>query len=296
MAELPTAVQQQIAEADKIEQMLGAQGAPDSPGQAPQDSAPAAPQGDRIAELEAQLQSAKVEQGRVRALSQQLREAQQQIESLNAKLQEQAASTQAPPPSPERDELVDSYGEELVAYMEKVAAGQAASVRNEVKAVAEDFQRVKQGAAESAFWSDLNRAHPDWQQMQSTKEGQAFLLSPVPYDRDGRTFDELLQEAARAFDGRGAIEVFTGLKAHLEQLGQADPRRRLEQMVVPGRSGVGQGQPSQVKPVISLADYQKSNLEYAKNQNMDIPQRYGAKTMDEWDAMFNQAAAEGRVR
>jgi len=307
MAQLPDAVQRQIEEAERLEAGISEAPVEDSPKPEEQADSPEAPQeetpdpkDERISELERELQSARVEQGRVKTLNQQLRTAQEQIEQLQSEIETlKTQEPQAPVSSAKRDELVDSYGEDLVSYMEEVANTQAAKLQGEIDRIKGDTGEVKQAQAASQqerFWSSLNAAHPDWQKIQATKEGQDFLLSSVPYDMQGRTFDDLLQEAAKSYNAQAAIDVFGGMKRHIEANKKASPQDRAKSQVVPGKGPGGTPPTQNTKPTFTQREVHQASLEYAKNQSLDIPQKYGAKTIEEWDEMVNLAALEGRLK
>lgn len=294
----PEAVQKQIDEGEALEAGLAQQEGDSGNATQPVVDSQVAPQPNleqRIAELERDLNSARVEQGRVRALTQQLKTAQEQIEQL----QEQAKKPPEPEPpksNPQRDELVDQYGDELVTYMDQLAQGQSAKFQSEIDRIKGETGEVRKQQVQSAqerFWADLNSAHADWQTVQSSDAGQKFLLSPVPYDPQGRTFDDLLQEAAQTLNARVAIEVFTGLKDNTGN--RATPQDRARSQVVPGKGPGGAPQPNKNKPTLTQAEIHRASLEYAKDQSLDLPRKYGAKTIDEWDTLVNEAAIEGRI-
>ena len=298
---LPEAIQKQIDAAEKIEAGLSVAPQPDStPEPEPQpepevDSTPA-PQEDvtsRIGELERQLQSTSVEQGRVRALTQQLKEAQTKIDELSAQ----------PAPEPpkvvsnaQRELLVSDYGTDLVEYMENFAINQVGQLRNDVKKVENatgEIQLSQQESATGMFWTQLGNTHADWQKLQSTKAGQDFLLSPVPYG-NGRTFDNLLQDAASTLNAQAAIDVFDGMKKYIRRKG--NPQDKLNGQIVPGQGPGGNPPQQNAKPMIFADDVRNASIEYAKNGSMEIPAKYGANNIDEWDEMLSLAAVEGRLK
>ena len=303
---LPEAVQRQIDEADAIEAGLNQAPAGDSmdepadtPKEAPREEPQTDPRDERIAELERELQSARVEQGRVRALNQQLRQAQEQIEALESqKAQAPQETAQAPPVSnAKREELVDSYGEDLVGYMEQVAATQAQKLQAEIDRLKGETGEVRQQQAQSRqdrFWSELKAAHPDWQSVQATPEGQAFLLTKVPYDEQDRTFDDLLQSAAQNLNAQAAIKVFNGIKDAAGKGGA--PQQRAKAQVVPGKGPGGAPPQSNHKPTITQKEVHRASLEFAKDKDMTIPSKYGCKTIEEFDDFVNLAAIEGRLQ
>ena len=307
---LPAAVQRQIDEADRLEAGLTApkdsvttepeQKTDPQPEPKPVDSPPAQPSEDltqRITELERQLDSARVEQGRVRSLTKKLEDAQARIEELQRK-----PEPKPEPPTPVKDgvraELVDQYGEELVSYMEQFATNAVNPLRSDIQKLSSGVEQVNTTQTmtrQQMFMADVLKAHPDFEQLQSTQLGQQFLLSAIPYG-NGKTFDDLLQQAAGSFNAALAIDVFGGMKDHINKNKVPDPKDKLKGQVMPSPGAVGQEPNQQNKPTISVADYKRAELDYVKGKDMTIPNKYGAKTMDEWDAIVREAMNEGRLR
>lgn len=291
----PASVQKQIDEGEALEAGLAPQ---DSSEETPQEDSQEAPQPNleqRIAELERELNSARVEQGRVRALTQQLKTAQEQIEQLQEQTR-RAPEPETPKANPKRDELVDQYGDELVTYMEDLAQGQSVKFQSEIDRIKGETGEVRKQQAVSAqerFWADLNAAHADWQAAQASEAGQRFLLSVSEHDPQDRTFDDLLQEAAQTLNARLAINIFNSMKQNAGT--RTAPQDRARGQVVPGKGPGGAPRPSKNIPNLTQAEIHRASLDFAKDQSLDIPRKYGAKTIDEWDVLVNEAAIEGRI-
>lgn len=289
MSGLPKAVQQQLDEAERIEQQLAAPPAPPADPQAqpvnpPQEPQPAAPQpvepqpAPQPAEpsQDAAYWRARFEtiEGKYKAevprLAHALQETQQSLAQVRGQIE---AVRQPAPAAPQPATLVtekddEKFGTDLVDLMRRVAREEGRStgdavgrIEQLIRQYAPQFERVKQVeqqvvlTREGQFYSDLARDVPDWETVNKDARWLDWLKEYDPVA--GRTRQQSLDEAAGVFDTRRVVAMFKLFKTAQpapQPSPQAKAQSELARQVAPSRSATATVAPQGVKTYTG-ADY-----------------------------------------
>lgn len=328
---LPAQIQRQIDEADATLKQLSGQPtdapATDTPADAPaadqtdtqpvtQDTpaAPVAetPKNDEFALLEQRYRSL---QGMWQSAEARLRKSQEQVEDLTAKLQDAVSKLEAaakPAQQTKQGPLVtdkdaEAFGTDLIDLARRVATEQFGEreqklldhiTRLEAALQAQsqklgDVTQTQAQTAQERFYTALDSALPQWEQVQSTVQCQEWLASKIP--GTPYTWNQALVSAAQEHDSARALEVFNAFLAAnpgLDPRKKADPvskKTDVMRQVAPSKSSAAIAAPAS-KKVYSSAEWQSSMNQVAR---MSKARQYAEA--EALEAELNAALAEGRV-
>lgn len=200
----------------------------------------------------------------------------QQMEQLLASLSTQPAPTAATQPVADKfvtDKDVEEYGDSI-DMMRKVSREEISQVNQRVQRIEQLLQQMQtnvvpqvqniahrqQVSAEQQFWAELGASVPNFREVNSNEQFQAWLLESDPLT--GITRQTYLDDAQRTMDARRVSNIF---RTWLEISGQASvaqPTGRanaeLEKQVAPGRSrGTGTPAAASKSKTYSPQDIQK---------------------------------------
>lgn len=143
---------------------------------------------------------------------------QQQIRDLQAQLQNQQDSASQSGKAAEiagqlenqlTEEELEILGPELAGTIRKMIAASAPAASddlNQLKSKVESFEQEATEHKQALFWSEVNAAVPDWQQMQSTPEAQQWLTGIDQLS--GQVRNDLLNQAAQSLNAHQVIQIF----------------------------------------------------------------------------------------
>lgn len=314
MSGLPKQVQQQLEEAQRIQDSMAQPTPPDpapqidpppvDPDPAPAEPAPApepaAPGKDaaywehRYKTLEgiSKAERQRVEQ-QIQLQSEQLRQATAMLESVRQQ--------PAPQPQPEKPLVTsqdeDKFGSDLIDAMRRVSkeefrniAAEIAGLRETIRKLTPQVERVGRVEAEVAqsreerFWTELDAAVPDWQKINTDQRWVDWLQEYDPVA--GCTRQKSLEAAQLALDQRRVIGLFKLFKPASPQ--QRQPNSELARQVAPSRTST-----VTVPPV---AEKRYTGQEYAywlDPRRMNDTPAEQAKAMK---AEVDRAYEEGRIQ
>lgn len=319
---LPRAVQQQVEEAERIEAQLA------NPASEPAPEPPQAPETEPKQDGQAQnegviTQEAVVEppaepkapdwkhkfeslQGKYNAevprLHAQLRDMGQQLQTLQAKLEQVA--TQPPPQAPQTPLVTDSdreaFGPDLVDLIERVTASKAAEFAAEKAALEQKIAKLegqlstvseRQGVSDQdRFWATLAAQVPDWAEINQNEAFLAWLNEVDPVY--GLPRQAALDSAGANLDAVRAAAVFNAFKAlQAPPKPAAKPANDLQRQVAPTRSRA-QSAPAdagQEKQIYTAAQIEHFYDQWRRGHISD-------EDAVRIDADINAAVAEGRIR
>lgn len=223
-------------------------------------------------------------------LNQQLRDLQQQHETLKAKINAQPA--QKPVSTDDFATMREDYGEEFVKPFEALVA-QNASLVSQVEALQNQLQGLQgtqEKTAQDVFFDRLDAAVPNWEQVNADQGFHAWLREFDPIA--GLTRQESLNEAEKQLNANRVIAIFSAYAKGKQQSQQNKETRRqdaIEQQLAPATN---KAEPqTEGKPVYALSDvkrwYEKAALTQLSSKK---PQEY-----ERLDREFTQAQAEGRI-
>jgi len=202
------------------------------------------------------------------------------MEALLGSLQEEA-QTAAPAPSAKpvlSDEELEEYGADTVDMVRRVAAAEVhaltsriATLENSIQQLAANMntsvipqvQRISQTqnkTAEQQFWSDLETAVPDWQEINSDPAFHEWLLTVDPLM--GTTRQSGLEASQKARNAARVAAFFSSWKnigtnanANVQTQQQVKPSAasELEKQVSPGR-GRSQSAPTGEEPKVYTSE------------------------------------------
>ena len=308
---LPIQVQRAAEEVAQIEQALQAQAQPSAPAPEPEPPAPepvvdVAPAPAPAAPVPPPPPAEDFEhkyrtlQGTfnslVPKLQQQIREMQGEVESLKK------AKAPADPPKPEADPKdSETFGADVVDMVVRTTKGIVMPVVTDLQArlakleqLAESLTQSSSATAEDVFFDRLQRAVPDWQDINVDPRFIEWLKEVDPVFKQPRSL--ALTHARNALDADGVISVFTVFKKSIQPPAapaQAPaPKPSLEQQVVPGTGGHGHAPAApQAKPIITQREVHEFYNSLAQGKWRGREAAAAAR-----EAEINLAAAEGRLR
>lgn len=333
---LPAQIQRQVEQAEELQRQITQPPAVESapapaaaaaneptqsatPAPAPAPTAPApqeTQQAQTPAELAALEQKYRTLQGMWGSTNARLQQATAQIADLTQKLADATAKLEkaAQPATEPQQKLVtekdaEQFGSDLIDMVRRTTREEFAErergyitkigeLTEKLNAQQQTLGTVAQSQAaanQQGFYATLDGGLPQWEQIQSTPECQQWLSSRVP--GTPYTWNQALQDAAQAFDGPRALEVFdTFLKMHP----QMDPRAKqpeapkvkpeLEKQIAPARTGSATAQQGTSKPTITAAEYSARMNEVMRLNKSRLYDR-----ARELEQELNSALAEGRV-
>lgn len=197
---------------------------------------------DEGGDLEHWKQRAKVAEGRLAKemprMAQSIRELKDQLNEANAKVQSLEAAKSSPPPSPIKPEEVEQYGQEFIDMVKRVARAENPGVDGDVKKQLEEVSERQRQVARQAFFAELNRDAPQWEQLNTDQNFLTWLSGLDPYT--GRPRQELFDEAYEKLDAWRIANFFNtfGQSQQKEPEPTTPPPSRADQ-VVPNASKAG---------------------------------------------------------
>lgn len=320
---IPAVIQQQIEQAEAIQQQVYAEQSEPAPEVAPPDPEDiVAELPSNVVELPRTAEPAQAEtpkppaddaaywkqrfstvQGvldaEVPRLTQQAREQTKQIQELLKKLEEREAE-------PVRDAQVTSkddeeFGADLVAMVRRTSTEVGkhvvdmalAEFRKEFGAVREQVGAVSDRVAQTAserFWGEVETLVPDWKQLDADPRWIDFLDTTPDFSES--TYRQLASDAIQKGNAQKIARLVATWKTTFGVPPQAqprpDPQAELQRQVAPNTAKTGTSVPIGGK-IWSKGEYE---------QAMDVRnvQRYGPVEAARLEADANQAVADGRVR
>lgn len=252
----------------------------------------------------------KVLEGKYRSevpkLNDALRQAQQQIESLSAKVQELANKQ----PEPKEDPLITSkdeeaFGADLIDLARRVVREETsavtkrlATIERAVAAVAavgqkvERIEEVNAQTAEERFWADVNSRVPDWEEVDADERWIQFLDTRAK--GAAKTYRQLAQDAILAGNAEAVqelVEVWKDVSGITAEKAKQDKKQReLESQAQPGKSKATTDAPK--------ADNGRiwSWKEYESAFSPNISREYSPAQIAQLQADAEAAYLEGRIR
>lgn len=315
---LPKQVQQQAKEAEEFDKLVEAANQPPTPAEEPPKEQVAAPAETKPPE---QPKPEPWEQ-RYRSLQGQFNQMvptlQAQIKELQGKLTElQTKPPESPKSSEKLESLVSSkdveaFGEDLVDLARRIAREEfgtresgykqeIAALREQLAATTGKVESVTEAASRTQgemFYDRLTQALPNWQQLQSTDECQAWLATRVPGTQ--MIWNDALQSAAQAGSLDGVLEVFNEFIARHPQHNPKRPapapqpnpaRAELQRQVAPAKSRSAGSSAGGEKRVYTSAEYSAESM-----KQLRLFQSGQYDQASALEAELNAAVAEGRVQ
>jgi BMFP domain-containing protein YqiC len=183
--------------------------------------------------------------------------------------------------------LRDGYEAKISSLEKKISEGVSA----ELSTVKEDVYQTRRGQ----FEADMIKAGvPDWKELDVDEGFNQWLAELVPYTSIPKL--ELLKDAATRMDAPAVAKFFLDYKS---TLGQEAPRPnvgqgKLEKFVAPSTARVGVAPQRGKQPWLTQAEYTTFMQDSAKGKFN--PAKWGGKTEEQVEAMFDRAIAEGTLQ
>lgn len=316
-ATLPRQVQEQLDEAERFQAQIAAQATPADSGNTadsvtdPTNPGTASVATADVAHLPAQddwQRRYETLQGKFNAevprLHEQVRERDGMIQSLHQRLQalEAGAATQRQEKAQQlvtpKDE--ETFGSDLLDAMRRVTREETQAMTTRLAAAekviqqslqaVQRFTKVEQDVATSRqerFWQEIERAVPDWQAINTSKEWLAWLSEYDPMA--GAPRQDALNAAQQTLDFQRVIAMFKMFSGKLNPTPvQTQAQTELARQVQPARSATTQSGPKE-KQAFTGAEY----------AYWTDPRRMHDTLKDKADAMraeVERAYTEGRVK
>ncbi len=298
MDRLPEAVKRELAEADRLQASIdAASSAASAPagstpdGAAPHDTHTLPPEQDVKQELELVTQRYRALQGKYNAEVPRMHEQNRALETRIAQLEADAqAKAAAVPPAPiVSDADREVFGEDLMEAVDRIATARTAALRDELKHRDDVIARleaqvtgVTEGMSKDAFFAVLDRALPQWEQINVDPRFNAWLRETD--ELTGLPRKAILDRHVDAADATLALAVF---KAFLAQLPPpaANP---LNNQVAPSRGSAGNA-----APVDSAGSWTNASIQQFYD---DVRRgRITPERAAQMEADLMSAVAEGRI-
>lgn len=148
----------------------------------------------------------------VPALREEIRNLQTQLQQQPAQQSGKAGEIADTLTSQLSEEELEMLGPDLVQVIQKLVRPQQAD-NGEVEQLKQELNSIKQSEQEHAqaeFWATVNSRIPDWRQLQSTPEAQAWLAAIDPLS--GVTRNQLLINAQHDLKAYQVVEIFNQLR------------------------------------------------------------------------------------
>ena len=187
-----------------------------------------------------------------RELTNRVQQLEQLLASMTAKPSEQA-ETPAEKLITEQD--IEDYGDSI-DVMRRVFREEAGALKQENAQLRQMLQQMQANvvpkvqqlsqrqavSSEQAFWAELQTAVPDWQDINTSREFQSWLLEVDPLTNVPR--QTYLEDAQRNLDARRVVNFFTAWKGqagvpNARSTRTAQSASELEKQVAPGRGRSG---------------------------------------------------------
>jgi hypothetical protein len=233
-------------------------------------------------------------QGVIESLQPELKSEKARREQLEIELK--ALREAMPPPPPVPDPETDLSPEELETYGEsqafiskiarKIARGETkaalTAIEKELKELRESQSTVQtdlRTTSEEQFMSHVKSRIKGFDEIVASEEWKAHIATKAPYSR--KTIYDMLAQAHMDRDIDTIVEIFGGFKPS---------KAALATMVSPSLHG---GAPpiqlnGQQKPMLKISDRKKVSEDFVKG-------KITKAVRDEWDKLFKEAEAEGRI-
>lgn len=191
---------------------------------------------------------------RLQSENKQLKERLDRMEKLLGTMQQptQPQQTQAEVQRLVSEKEVEEYGEDTVDLLRRVSREEympvmqkLASLESTLKQLqdnvvpqVETVVRTQARTTEERFWDSLERAVPDWRDINANQDFHTWLLEYDPMI--GGTRQSLLEQAQATFDANRVVHFFNTWKSSNQgKAGKANPNpasSELEKQVAPGRA------------------------------------------------------------
>ena len=201
----------------------------------------------------------RVLQGKYNAEVPRLNESNRQLASQNAdlanrlqQLEIKITEMQTPPQPPaDFSKIQAEYGDDLTQVLQQ----QATTITKLQEVIAQlqhgqaQVVQATQESAADAFWRELRRAAPDWQQLNTDQYFLAWLGEADGLS--GLTRYDTMQQAFKRLDADGVARYFASYKSTLKTA--PSPQEQLQQQVSPPASGTGNQHAADNKPTFTQA-------------------------------------------
>jgi hypothetical protein len=232
-------------------------------------------------------------QGVIDSLEPTLKREKAERERLEKELKEVREALPPPPAIPDPDDLTEeelaTYGESqgvITKIARKIAKGETsaamADIKKELKELREANTRVQTdltSTSEEQFMSHVKSRIKHFDDIVASDEWKQYIATKAPYSR--KTVYDMLAQAHVDRDLDTIVEIFGGFKPSKDALAA---------MVTPNLGG---GAPpvnlnGSRKPMLKLSDRKKVSDDFVKG-------KITKQVRDEWDKLFKEAEAEGRI-
>jgi hypothetical protein len=235
-------------------------------------------------------------------LHQQLREQHERMQALSAQL-EQAPAAPSAPGSPALQQDIDSFGEDLVDFVRRMAheeiAAERARIEQRFGAVAQQVEQVQGYVVKNEstnFWKEVVNLVPDWLVIDTTPAWIQWLDTSPEYTE--ATYRQLAAQAIEKGKPEKIAKLVETWKAVMGQAAPSSgngsqrptpvqPQPSLSSQVAP--STVKSGSAPVARRVLTRADYEAM---YDVRNVQRLGEKEAARLIAEADA----AVAEGRVQ
>lgn len=181
--------------------------------------------------------------------------------------------------------LEEKHRQELASLEKRLTKG----VANEINSVKSDFQSSK----EERFDMMMRQAGvPDWQALDKDP-GFISYLNAKPTDYSDKTKLEFLREAAAINDIQKVARIFLEYK-NRNNVAPVNTQEKLKNFVAPPKGNAGKAPLGASKPTYTREDYTRFMKETAKGRF--TPSKWGGKTEEQVEAMFDSVIASGDLR
>ena len=233
----------------------------------------------------------KVIEGKYRAevprLHQENREIRERLEELTRKLEDKPE--EKPKKAEESDDfrlLDDYFDKDTRKTLDRYIETKVQSRLGEVKGDVEKTQRMTAAQAEQAFWRDVTRVAPDYQELSVNGEFTDWLSEPVPLTPFTRY--QLMMQAYQNRDSDRFVQFITTWKG--DRSDKTEPDAGLKKKAIPQKAA-STSVPSEGKKVYSRSDIQALG-EKARKANLAGKRDEAKRILNEIDA----AISDNRVR
>ncbi len=242
------------------------------------------------------------QQQAINELSQHVRNLEAAVVDRDARL---AAAIASPPAAPAAavavadltEQEIEEFGPELVAIIERkakaIAANMTAGFQAKLDKLEQNVTRTTKLTAHQQKMADLDKALPNWREINDSDEFVNWLQLTDEYS--GLNRHSML---TKAWDNNETSRVLAFFKGFIAEQATADPEPTeavtrkvtpLEKLAAPGRAGGSGTQPPKEKPIITQSEIARKTRDY-------INGRISEADKAAWDKVVIEAANEGRVR
>lgn len=180
------------------------------------------------------------------------------------------------------------FGEDLVTFVERMVSQQKPATPDDGKQSRELTERLErleaenQEDAQARFWMGLEKAVPNYREINNDAKFHQFLASFDP--QSGKQRQQMLVEAQQNLDAKGVADVF---QLYLDQAGRTERPAVPEEQVEPRTTRATQA---------PQGKQQWTRSEINQFYRDKTAGRYGAEEAQRLEADIFAAQAEGRIR